>query len=148
MDASGGNANRDALLVHRLREADKQAFTAVMQSHNRALWRVARAILKDEADAEEAVQEAYLRAFSSIRAFWHQSSLSTWLRIAINEALRLLAKGPCALSRYFGFGARRSGPPRDRTGADPGTGGGAQRDKADGGAGGGPPAPSHFALFS
>jgi RNA polymerase sigma-70 factor, ECF subfamily len=93
MDTSSGTTSRDQLLLHRLQDGDHEAVVAVMQGHNRALWRVARAILKDDADAEEAVQEAYLRAFSGIKDFRYQSSLSTWLiRIGINEALRLAAK--------------------------------------------------------
>jgi len=62
-----------------------------MRRHNRTLWRLARGILRHDADAEDAVQEAYLRAFARIHEFRGDSSLGTWLaHIAINEALRLL----------------------------------------------------------
>ena len=60
-----------------------------MRRHNRTLWRIARGILGDDGEAEEAVQDVYLRAFTSLDAFRGDSSLGTWLaRIAINESLR------------------------------------------------------------
>jgi RNA polymerase sigma-70 factor (ECF subfamily) len=87
------HSTQDRSLLGRLQSGDAEALAAVMRDHNRALWRVARGILRDDADAEEAVQEAYLRAFSGIGGFRGESTLSTWLmRIAINEALRILAK--------------------------------------------------------
>src|SRR5688572_20635617 len=61
---------------------------AIMRKHNRMLFRAARAILKDDAEAEEAVQDAYLKAFRAMGEFRGESKLSTWLvRIAVNEAL-------------------------------------------------------------
>lgn len=67
---------------------DAAQFAALMRLHNRALFRAARAILRDDAAAEDAVQEAWLRAFRSIDRFRGEAKLSTWLmRIAINEAL-------------------------------------------------------------
>jgi RNA polymerase sigma-70 factor (ECF subfamily) len=59
-----------------------------MRSNNRRLYRVARAVLGDDAEAEDVVQEVYLKAFQSLANFRGESSLATWLtRIAINEAL-------------------------------------------------------------
>ena len=61
---------------------------ALMRRHNRMLFRAARAILKDDAEAEEAVQDAYLKAFRAMGEFRGEAKLSTWLvRIAVNEAL-------------------------------------------------------------
>jgi RNA polymerase sigma-70 factor, ECF subfamily len=61
---------------------------AIMRKHNRMLFRAARAILKDDAEAEEAVQDAYLKAFRAMGEFRGDAKLSTWLvRIAVNEAL-------------------------------------------------------------
>jgi RNA polymerase sigma-70 factor (ECF subfamily) len=63
-------------------------FEAIMRRHNRMLFRAARAILKDDAEAEEAVQDAYLKAFRAMGEFRGDAKLSTWLvRIAVNEAL-------------------------------------------------------------
>jgi RNA polymerase sigma-70 factor (ECF subfamily) len=65
-----------------------QDLEAIMRKHNRMLFRAARAILKDDAEAEEAVQDAYLKAFRAMGEFRGDSKLSTWLvRIAVNEAL-------------------------------------------------------------
>jgi RNA polymerase sigma-70 factor (ECF subfamily) len=59
-----------------------------MERHNRRLYRVARAVMKDNTEAEDVVQETYLRAFSNLSKFRGESSLTTWLtRIALNEAL-------------------------------------------------------------
>ena len=72
---------------------DHGAFEAIMRRHNRALFRAARSIVKDDSEAEEAVQEAYLRAYHALAGFRGDSSLSTWLtRIVINQALERLRK--------------------------------------------------------
>jgi len=78
----------DTELVERVRTGDAAAMEALMRRHNRILYRTARAILKDDAEAEEAVQDAYLKAFGALDRFRAESKLSTWLvRIAANEAL-------------------------------------------------------------
>jgi RNA polymerase sigma-70 factor (ECF subfamily) len=59
-----------------------------MEQNNRRLYRVARAVMKNDTEAEDVVQETYLHAFSSLSKFRGESSLATWLtRIALNEAL-------------------------------------------------------------
>jgi RNA polymerase sigma-70 factor (ECF subfamily) len=69
------------------------AFTSMMRQNNRRLWRIARAILQDDSDAEEAVQETYMRAFTHITEFRGEAKLSTWLStIVVNEALKLRAR--------------------------------------------------------
>lgn len=71
---------------------DLAGVVQLMRSQNRKLWRIARSILRDDEDAEEVVQEAYLRALVRLDSFRGDSSLGTWLaRITINEALRRLA---------------------------------------------------------
>jgi RNA polymerase sigma-70 factor (ECF subfamily) len=78
----------DAALVERARLRDPLAFRVIMERNNQRLYRIARAILKDEAEAEDVVQECYLRAFEGLSQFRQESLLSTWLtRITINEAL-------------------------------------------------------------
>jgi RNA polymerase sigma-70 factor, ECF subfamily len=75
-------------LVERAKSGDQLAFRVIMERHNRRLYRVARAVLKDDTEAEDVVQETYLRAFSNLSKFRGESSLTTWLtRIALNEAL-------------------------------------------------------------
>jgi RNA polymerase sigma-70 factor (ECF subfamily) len=70
---------------------------ALMRKYNRTLFRTARAILRNDAEAEEAVQDAYLKAFRAMGEFRGDATLSTWLvRIVANEALmrrRKLARG-------------------------------------------------------
>lgn len=91
MDGSFGTD--EAALVGRLRRGEPEAAKAVMQLHNRTLWRIARGILRNDIDAEDAVQDAYLRAFSRIGEFREESSLGSWLgRIVVNEALRRLGR--------------------------------------------------------
>ena len=69
---------------------------AITQRYNQRLYRMARSILKNDTEAEDAVQEAYIRAFTHLETFRCDSSLSTWLsRIVINEALgRLRGQRP------------------------------------------------------
>lgn len=78
----------EAELVAALRRGDARAFRVVMQRNNQRLYRLARSVLRDDAEAEDAVQEAYLRAFCALDGFKGDSSLATWLtRITLNEAL-------------------------------------------------------------
>jgi len=64
-----------------------------MRRHNRMLFRTARAILRDDAEAEDALQEAYLQAYGALDEFRGEAQLSTWLaRIVANEALMRLRK--------------------------------------------------------
>jgi RNA polymerase sigma-70 factor (ECF subfamily) len=78
----------DERLVALARAGAAAAFRVITQRNNRRLYRVARGILGDDAEAEDVVQEAYLRAFENLGGFRNESSLTTWLtRIAINEAV-------------------------------------------------------------
>lgn len=78
----------DTELARRIAQGDMPALEQLMRLHNRTMFRTARAILRDDAEAEDAVQEAYLQAYRSIGAFRGDAKLSTWLvRIVVNEAL-------------------------------------------------------------
>jgi RNA polymerase sigma-70 factor (ECF subfamily) len=78
----------EAELVRRARARDEAALRAIMQANNRRLYRLARGILRSDSEAEDVVQETYIRAFTHLDGFRGESGLSTWLsRIAINEAL-------------------------------------------------------------
>ncbi|HET7362842.1 MAG TPA: RNA polymerase sigma factor [Burkholderiales bacterium] len=82
-----------AELAARAAHGDSAAFEALMRRHNRMLFRTARAILRDDAEAEDALQEAYLQAYRSLASFRGDAQLSTWLaRIVANEALQRLRK--------------------------------------------------------
>jgi RNA polymerase sigma-70 factor (ECF subfamily) len=78
----------DTELIARILAGDMRALEALMRLYNRTLYRTARAILRDDAEAQDAVQEAYLRAYKALGSFRGDAKLSTWLvRITANEAL-------------------------------------------------------------
>jgi RNA polymerase sigma-70 factor, ECF subfamily len=78
----------DAELARRIAGHDEAAFELLMRRNNGALYRVARAILKNDADAEDILQEAYLSAYRHMAEFRADAKLSTWLtRIVVNQAL-------------------------------------------------------------
>src|SRR5207302_8286593 len=80
-------------LVQRAIGRDEAAIRAIMLSNNRRLYRLARGILRNDSEAEDVVQETYVRAFTHLENFRGDSSLATWLgRIAINEALGRLRR--------------------------------------------------------
>ena len=84
----------DLELAQKASGGDASAFRAIMQRNNGRLYRVARSVLKNDSDAEDAVQEAYLKAYAKLGGFRGESALSSWLtRIVLNEALMRLRKG-------------------------------------------------------
>lgn len=86
--AYAAGKDNDQELASRMARGDARALEQVMRVYNRRLFRTARAILRDDAAAEDALQEAYLRAYRSIGTFRGEAKLSTWLvRIVANEAL-------------------------------------------------------------
>ena len=83
----------DSALVERISTGDQLAFEAVMRKYNGKLYRIARAILKNDSDAEDVLQDAYLDAYRHIGEFRGGSELATWLtRIVINQALMRVRK--------------------------------------------------------
>jgi RNA polymerase sigma-70 factor (ECF subfamily) len=83
----------DAELAQRITGGESTAFEALMRRHNRTLFRTARAILRDDAEAEDSLQEAYMQAYAAMGSFRGDAKLSTWLaRIVANEALMRLRK--------------------------------------------------------
>jgi RNA polymerase sigma-70 factor (ECF subfamily) len=85
--------SEEAELVKRALARDDAAFRTIMERHNQRLYRVARSILRNDVEAEDAVQEAYINAFTHLDSFRGDSSLATWLsRITMNEALGRLRR--------------------------------------------------------
>jgi RNA polymerase sigma-70 factor (ECF subfamily) len=83
----------EADLAGLARTGDREAFRVIMQRCNQRLFRVARSVVRDESEAEDVVQEAYMRAFAAISEFRAESSLITWLtQITLNEARGRLRK--------------------------------------------------------
>ncbi len=88
LQRTAGTLADERNLVERAKSGDQSAFRAIMKKNSRRLYRVARAVMRDDTEAEDVVQETYLRAFSDLSKFRGESSLTTWLtRIALNEAL-------------------------------------------------------------
>ena len=78
----------DGALVRLARLRDEPAIRALTQRYNRRLFRLARSILRNDSEAEDVVQEAWVRAFTALDGFRGDAAFSTWLtRIALNEAL-------------------------------------------------------------
>jgi RNA polymerase sigma-70 factor, ECF subfamily len=74
-------------LIALARNASGAAFQEIMRRNNQRLFRAARSILGSDWEAEEVVQDAYVKGFSALKSFRHEALLSTWLtRITINEA--------------------------------------------------------------
>lgn len=83
----------DAPLVDAARRGDADAFAALMRRHNPVLFRAARSVLGDDADLDDVVQTAWIKAHAALGSFAGASRFSTWaVRIAINEALMRLRR--------------------------------------------------------
>src|SRR5262245_65537667 len=83
--ADGTDASAELELVQRVQVGDSAAFRIIIQRNNRRLFRIARSIFKNDSEAEDVVQEVYVRAFEHLSEFRGEAALATWLaRIAIN----------------------------------------------------------------
>ncbi len=81
----------DEEIVARVRAGDVALFEVLMRRHNTRLYRAVRGVLRDEAEVEDAMQQAYLRAYAALHEWEGRSAFSTWLiRIGLNEALQRL----------------------------------------------------------
>jgi len=77
----------DAEVVKRIRGGERPLFEILMRRHNQRLYRAARAVVKDEHEVEDVLQQAYVNAFTHLHQFEERSQFSTWLmRITLNEA--------------------------------------------------------------
>lgn len=84
-------ADDEAMLVRRAALGEAAAIRHIIKAHNQRLYRLVRAVLRNNADAEDVLQEAYLKAFANLDSFAGEASLATWLsRIALNAALMRL----------------------------------------------------------
>jgi RNA polymerase sigma-70 factor (ECF subfamily) len=81
----------DEEIAQRVRSGETMLFEVLMRRHNQRLYRTIRSLLKEEAEIEDAMQQAYIQAFTHLDQFEGSSQFSTWLtRIALNEALQRL----------------------------------------------------------
>ena len=87
LPASSPQSGSEAALIERIRNGERELFYELIQPYERRVYAAAFAILRNEADAEDAAQEAVLKAFRYIKQFRSEAKFSTWLiQIAINEA--------------------------------------------------------------
>ena len=101
----------DAEIVARVRDGETSLFEILMRRHNERVYRAARSIVKDESEAEDVMQQAYINAFVHLRQFEDRSQFSTWLtRITIHEALSRRRKQKFV----FAESASHEGPDMDR----------------------------------
>jgi RNA polymerase sigma-70 factor (ECF subfamily) len=100
-----GAEQTDEDVIRQVLEGNTAMFELLMRRYNERVYRSARAIVRDEQEAEDVMQQAYVNAFTHLRQFNGSARFSTWLtRIAINEALaRVRRRG-----RYEGFDDERS----------------------------------------
>jgi len=106
----------DEEVVERVLAGDTSQFEILMRRYNQRLFRVARSILADDAEAEDVMQDAYVRAYRELAGFRGEARFATWLtRIAVHEALARVRKGRrlVPLSPSLDGG----GPPEPRTSA-------------------------------
>jgi RNA polymerase sigma-70 factor, ECF subfamily len=103
----------DEEVVTRVLAGETGMFEIIMRRHNQRLYRVARAILRNDAEAEDVMQDAYVRAYEHLDQLAARAKFSTWLtRIAVHEALSRQRRG----SRYQELEpmSEREGDPMDR----------------------------------
>lgn len=100
------DASSDAELVSLSIAGNDLAFAQIMRRYNRLLFRTARSILKSDDDTQDALQEAYLRAWRALATFRSEARLSTWLvRIVANEALGRLRRNGAQPAQVFPLNA-------------------------------------------
>ena len=86
-------ASDDLALVHACKNGDYAAFEEIVQRYDRKLFRIAQYLMHNREDAEDAVQEAFVKAFQHLDQFREDAKFSTWLtRIAMNQSLMMLRK--------------------------------------------------------
>ena len=87
LDSSSERSSREAALIQRIRDGEPELFYELIRPYEGRVYAAAFAILRNEADAEDAAQEAVLKAFKNLRQFRAEARFSTWLtQITINEA--------------------------------------------------------------
>lgn len=104
----------DAEVVARVLAGETALFEIVMRRHNQRLFRVARGIVTDDSEAEDVLQEAWVRAFRALAGWRGEASVATWLsRIAAHEALARVRRGRRLVAMDGGRGAAGGGSGRE-----------------------------------
>jgi RNA polymerase sigma-70 factor (ECF subfamily) len=93
MSVTGGPTFDESMLVERTREGDTKAFSALVRRYESKIFRLAQHITQNREDAEDVLQETFLKAYEHIHQFQGNSKFYTWIvRIAVNQALMKLRK--------------------------------------------------------
>lgn len=93
LEIARASAWTDEQVIDRVLAGETALYEIIMRRYNQRLYRVVRAILRDDNEAEDVIQDAYVRAYQSLAQFESRSSFSTWLvRIAVHEALSRLRR--------------------------------------------------------
>jgi RNA polymerase sigma-70 factor (ECF subfamily) len=93
LTCAGSTALSDEEVVERVLAGDTALYEVVMRRYNTRLYRVARSILKNDGEAEDVMQDAYVKAFQHLSQFARRARFSTWLtRIAVHEAIARVQK--------------------------------------------------------
>jgi RNA polymerase sigma-70 factor (ECF subfamily) len=88
LEIARASAWTDEQVIERVLAGETALYEIIMRRYNQRLYRVVRAILRDDNEAEDVIQDAYVRAYQSLAQFENRSAFSTWLiRIAMHEAL-------------------------------------------------------------
>lgn len=91
------NALTDEEIVRQVLEEDPRRFELIMRRYNRRLYRIARGVLRSDADAEDAVQDAYVHAYEKLGEYRGSGAFAAWLaKITVNEALGRLRRTDAA----------------------------------------------------
>jgi RNA polymerase sigma-70 factor (ECF subfamily) len=85
--ATAQNSEADADVIARVLAGDRESFAILVRRYNQRLYRACRAVLRDDSEAEDAVQAAWIKAYRHLASFRGDASFTTWLtRIAVREA--------------------------------------------------------------
>ena len=102
----------DQEAINRVLKGETSLYEIVVRRYNQRIYRIARAILSDDGEAEDVMQDAYVRAYKSLSTFQGRSSFATWLaRIAVNEALQRKRKSDRLDPIVYGDRMRRCAAP-------------------------------------
>ncbi len=104
----------DTEIIHNVLQGDQRAYKWIVEKYSPMLFRVVMGFVHNQEQAEELVQDTFVKAYQSLAAFNHKSSLSTWLyRIAINQSINYLRGKKIKhfwTSLPLGFSGRAAGP--------------------------------------
>ena len=95
------NEETEPLNLKKLQAGDQEELTKMVQQYSDSLYRVALRMLENPAEAEDVLQETFIKALKSLDSFEGRSSISTWLyRIAVNESLMVIRKRKPVITSY------------------------------------------------